>query len=496
MLLPARPGPARRSMLAAGLVAVAAVALGVRVLFLSRVSQDYTSFLSPWYDTLKAGGGFAAVGTEVANYNPPYLYLLAAVTYLPIPKIIAVKLISVVFDLVLAGFAAAIVRERFPRPAFWVSAFAVVLLAPTVVVNSSWWGQCDSIYAAFSFGSLWFLIRRQPVWACVFFGLAFAFKLQAVFFLPLLVIAIVANRHRIWTLLLSPAVFALALVPAALAGRDWGSLLAIYPNQISSSGTGAAMGGGAARSGRSGFGAPTATGDAGSGGGDAHAGAPSGLVGGGAGIEPRGTGMRTGGRGAAGFGNGAGSSAYTRNAPTFYQWLGADAPMVWKYLGLVLGAVIAAVTAGMTWRWRRRLGAVELVALTTFLVLAVPFVLPEMHERYFYLADVSTMVMAFYVRRFWPVAVLVSGASLASYAPFLWSVTPIPLGVAAAADLVAVLITAWVTVDILRGRGRGVRLVEGTEASGARSRGTACSPPVPTTTPAGATPAAGPVWGS
>lgn len=445
MLLTSRPS-LRRLTVPACLVAVVAVAIGVRLLFLDRVSQDYTAFLSPWYDTLKAGGGFAAVGTQVANYNPPYLYLLAAMTYLPIPKLAAVKLISIVFDVVLAGFAALVVRERFPRPTVWVAAFAVVLLAPTVVVNSSWWGQCDAIYTAFCVGSLWFLIRRRPVWASAFFGLAFAFKLQAVFFLPVLVIAVVVNRHRLASLLLSPAVAVLALVPAALAGRDWGSLLAVYPNQIANGGAVSSAGGGAGR---------TAAGGV----------APDGRAGTGAtGAPPSGVGGGTraggaAGRGADGFGGRGGNEGLTQNAPTFYQWFGSDASTGWKYLGLALGAVVGAATAVFTWCQRRRLGAVELVALTALLVLAIPFVLPEMHERYFYLADVATIVMAFYVRRFWLVAVLVSAASLASYAPFLWRTTPVPLGVAAAMELLAVVATAWVTVDILRGRDRWVRPV-------------------------------------
>lgn len=449
MLLSSRP-TLRRWTVAGCLVTVAAMSIGIRMMFLDRVSQDYTAFLSPWYDTLAQGGGFAAVGTEVANYNPPYLYLLAAMTYLPIPKLIAVKLISIVFDVVLAGFAALVVRERFPRPAVWVTAFAVVLMAPTVAVNSSWWGQCDSIYAAFCVGSLWFLIRRRPVWAGVFFGLAFAFKLQAVFFLPVLVIAIVVNRHRLAALLVSPAVFALCLVPAALAGRDWSSLLAVYPNQISTGGTAA---GGTGRRGAAGFGPPNGVGT------------PEGA--GATGTPPTGSaegGARSGGAGFAGGARPAGSgttgSSYTQNAPTFYQWLGSGASVVWKYLGLALGFVIGAAAAVFTWSRRRRLGATELVVLTTLIVLAIPFVLPQMHERYLYLADVATIVMAFYIRRFWPVAVLVSAASLASYAPFLWQSTPVPLGVAAAMDLVAVLVTAWVAVDVLRGRDRWVRPVE------------------------------------
>lgn len=137
----------------------------------------------------------------------------------------------------LAAFAALIMRERPAGRVFPLIAFTVVLFAPTVLVNSSWWGQRDSIYAAFCLGSLYFLLRNKPWWAAIFFGLAMSFKLQAIFFLPVLIIVLVVNRQRALSLLAVPATFALMLLPAALAGRDWGSLLMIYPNQVSTGGT-------------------------------------------------------------------------------------------------------------------------------------------------------------------------------------------------------------------------------------------------------------------
>ncbi len=232
------PSPVGRTLIRpvvpVALALIVLAALAARHLFVDEVSGDYRMFVGPWYDELAANGGFAAVGTDIANYNPPYLYLLAGATYLPLPKILAIKLISVVFDVMLAAFAALIVRRHFPGPLIWLSCFAAVLFAPTVVVNSAAWGQCDSVYAAFCLGSLYFLLRQKPWWACVFFGIALSFKLQAIFFLPVLIIVLIVNRRRVLALLAVPATFLMLLIPAALAGRDWASLLTIYPNQVDS----------------------------------------------------------------------------------------------------------------------------------------------------------------------------------------------------------------------------------------------------------------------
>ncbi|WP_395728278.1 glycosyltransferase 87 family protein [Nakamurella sp.] len=377
-------------------VATAAVAIAVRFAFVNEVNSDYRAFLSPWYDALSAGGGLRAIGQQIGNYNPPYLYLLAVMTYLPIPKIIAIKLVSMVFDVVLAAFAGLIVRRRFNS---WTSAvaFAVVLAAPTVLLNSGYWGQCDSIYAAFCLGSLYFLLRGRSWWACVFFGLALSFKLQAIFFLPVLLIVLVANRRRLLPLLAVPVTFLVMLLPAAVAGRSWRSLLTVYPDQV--------------------------TGGAGSG----------------------------FGRAGGGFGGGApslsgGLGAWTQNGPTMFQWVGGS--VGWEVFGLVVAAGLLLGLGVLAWR-TRPLGEPQIILLTTATVLAVPFFLPQMHERYFYLADVMTIVAAFYLRRFWPVAVAVSASSLLAYAPFLWRITPVPLPLVSFLEFLAVVATLVAAAHVL-----------------------------------------------
>ncbi len=379
-------------LIAATVAVMVAAAIVLRFVFVQQVSGDYRSFLSPWYDQL-AQTGFAGLSGDFSNYNPPYLYLILLATHLPLPKIVAIKVISMVFDLALAGFAALIVRERFPRPFFPLLCFALVLFAPTVLVNSSWWGQCDSIYTAFCLGSLYFLLRNKPWWAAIFFGVALSFKLQAVFFLPVLVIVLVVNRQRLHALLAVPATFVLMLVPAVLAGRDWSSLLMIYPNQISTGGTGGGGGGG--------------------------------------------------------FGRSGADSSLTQNAPTFYQWLGSAASTTWKYVGLLAAALVVVGAAVTTLLRRRSLNTPEIIVLATTMVLCVPFFLPQMHERYFYLADVLTIVMAFYVRRYWIVTAVVSACSLLSYAPFLWNRTFVALPLVAFAEFLAVIATMLVFWNVV-----------------------------------------------
>lgn len=396
----------RRRPVPVVLVILLVAGLAARLPMLTEQSGDYRAFLLPWYDHLLQAGGFAGLADSFSNDNTPYLALLAALTYLPVDPLVGVKAISIVFDVLLALVAYKIVREVRPT-ARWlpVTAFGATFLLPTVMLNSAWWAQCDSIYASLCLGSLYLLLRRQTALACVLFGLAFAFKLQALFFLPALVVLVLVNRQRVRGLVLVPVTFVAALVPAWLAGRSLASQLWVYPAQISNPSD---AGGGAARPGGGGFGG-------------------GGRGGGGFGVDTPG-----------GGGGGATSThSFTHNAPTWYSWLPADASTTWTWVGLGIAAAVALVFAGWLLARRRRLTTQEMVLVAATMSLVVPLLLPEMHERYFYLGEVLAVVAIFVDRRFLVVAALMQIATLSTYWTSLQSTRTLPLGTAAVFVLAA-----------------------------------------------------------
>ena len=80
--------------------------------------------------------------------------------------------------------------------------------------------------------------------------------------------------------------------------------------------------------------------------------------------------------------------------------------------------------------------------LTTALLfsIAVPFLLPHMHDRYFYGADVLSFAAALILPRLAPVPVLCSFASLIAYRAYLRGYYLLPMGWGAAALIVAILL--------------------------------------------------------
>ena len=319
----ASPNPrSARKMLAIAIIVLAAIA--VRLAFFSYQSGDYTAYFAQWYDYIKQHGGFAALKTNFANYNEPYLYLLATLTYLPVPALAGIKAMSVVFDFLLAFFAYRIVNLRYPQRWWPILAGAIVLFLPTVVLNSSMWGQADAMYGAFGIGAVYFLLRRRPWLACLFFGLAFSFKLQIVFLFPLLLLLVLRKWVPWRALLVIPVVYVMLDVPALLLGASPGAVFSLYATQ-------------------------TGTYD-----------------------------------------------QLTLNAPNVYQYFSATTSTVLRYGGIaVTGILLLALIVPVAVR-RIPLTPLRIVLAATVSALLVPYFLPAMHERYFYLADVLTVIAAFY----------------------------------------------------------------------------------------------------
>lgn len=297
-----------------------------------------------------------------------------------------------------------------------MAAFGAVFLLPTVVMNSGVWGQCDSLYAACCLAAVLALIDRRALAASAWFGLAFGFKLQAIFLLPLLIAVVIVNRHRWWSLLAAPATFFASLVPALIAGRSLASQLMVYPLQITdSSGVGGTVGG--AR--------------------------PPGGGGGG----------RPGGGG--GFTLNDGQS-FTHNAPTPYAWLPADASVLWKYAGLALTAGL--VIGFGVWLIARGapLTGRQILLLAATSTLLIPLLLPEMHERYFYLAEVLLVLAGFIDARYWWAAAGIQLASISTYLSYLLDRTTVPLGWAAvlagAAGVVACMLLPGAVSNVVASR--------------------------------------------
>jgi Gpi18-like mannosyltransferase len=214
-------------------------------------TSDYKNFLVYWYDYLSKYG-FGSFKDSFYNYSPAYIYLLYFGTLLNLPSLLAVKMISLIFDFSLAFAVSKLVGLRYQYSNFiQYIAFLLVYTFPTVLVNSSLWGQCDSIWSSFVCWSLYFAMKNKNYLSFFFYGIAFSFKLQALFILPLFVFLILNNYYKLKEILLGGLIFFstyfATILPSFLLGRPlWSTkvdglnvegLLNIYLNQTEYSNT-------------------------------------------------------------------------------------------------------------------------------------------------------------------------------------------------------------------------------------------------------------------
>ena len=166
--------------------------LGILARYVGRDMQtnDMEAFLIPWFNEVSKNGGIKGLHIQVGDYNVLYQTIISIMTYIKMNSIYQYKILSCVFDYLLA-FGCSYLLSELTGLKKWGHKFnliyAAILLLPTIVFNSAFWGQCDAIYTFFVIATLFCMYKKKYVATFAFFGIALAFKLQAIFILPFII---------------------------------------------------------------------------------------------------------------------------------------------------------------------------------------------------------------------------------------------------------------------------------------------------------------------
>lgn len=213
---------------------VTIIAFLVRLSLIKFQTGDYIGFLHPWITEMKRSGGLLALGKQIGDYNVLYQFLIALGSYLPLNDLYLYKGLSIIFDFILAMGVGLVVQSltKNNKKIYFSFSYAITLLLPTVIFDSALWAQCDSIYATFIIFSIYFLIKNKYIYSFAFLGIAFAFKLQTIFILPVyLILYLVNHRIHIYYYLITLLTFWICGLPAFLVGRSVFSPFQIYMGQ-------------------------------------------------------------------------------------------------------------------------------------------------------------------------------------------------------------------------------------------------------------------------
>ncbi len=205
----------------------------VRIILSPHHSDDLLCFVEPWTQHFRDYGiiyGLAHVHEE-CNYMPLYTYFLCPISLLqPQYYVYGIKFFSVLFDIVLCYSISYMLYHIDHSIKLHLTA-SIMWLVPTLFWNSSYWGQCDVMYSTFCVLTIFSIMKRRPILACVMFGLAFAFKMQAIFILPFLFVALIHGEVKIWHFVFALITVIITVVPSLIAGRPISEILMIYIGQ-------------------------------------------------------------------------------------------------------------------------------------------------------------------------------------------------------------------------------------------------------------------------
>jgi Gpi18-like mannosyltransferase len=329
------------------------LSLVLRRFSLPIISLDMEAGLFDWYGFILKRGFVNAFKENFALYTPPYLYLLWLASLVDgiVSRVTLIKLISIVFDALSAFFIYKITWLKYPHTRIPLLAAVLGFTLPTVILNSSYWGQCDSIYTSFILGCLYFVLVERPAWAIFFFSLAFAFKLQAIFLLPFLAVYTLRKRIHWLSYLLIPIVYVGFALPTIYAGRPWWEVMTIYVHQTDK--------------------------------------------------FPK----------------------WSSTTPTMYLPLQGQIPLTdtLTLATIILAALILTIWIYLVWKKREKDGNSSIILAALASVALVPFILPRMHQRYFYPQDLISLVAAFFLPELWFLPLLSQVISVISYGPFLFN---------------------------------------------------------------------------
>lgn len=412
--------PDRGTLLFAGLTM--AVLMLARTAMLDYETADYTTFLSQWTQVFREGG-FHTLAENVGDYNLIYQYILLGISRVPIKDLYMIKWVTVVFDFLLA-LTMMQAAKHYGGKKMGLPVLLTTLALPTVLLDGACWGQCDPVYVTFIILSLYMLETDRPYRAAIALAVAFAFKLQTIFFFPVVLLGLIHKRYKIRHALAFFAAYLVTMLPAMAAGRSFMDALAVYANQ--------SMG---QYYDRLTYNAS-----------NLYLFFPM--------IE---------------F---ASSQEYT--------WMryieGLDVKATNPYLTFPLmpdlqhaalyACVILTLIAVIYWLIHYKEVTPEMtLTLALFFALFLPFVMPKIHERYFFMADMLAVLYAVKRadRRFVPV--LVVGSSLMSYMPYLTRQRPVDERWLALMMLAALIVVSHDLLQNMRKNRAALGTAKGGEAA-------------------------------
>ncbi len=190
---------------------------------------------------------------DYVDYPPVYLYLLFTVGKLAklfgvdsqsALYLVCIRSIPIFFDALTSLCLYVFARQRVGEKKALLLAF-LSAVNPSNIINSTVWGQVDSVTSFMAAAMLLLLYKKQYIGSCALFVLSFLTKPQMILFAPIFGFVFLADIMEAWSqtekrrYMLRQAVYSvlaalavLLLVPLPITGGHYGLLIDNYKNAM------------------------------------------------------------------------------------------------------------------------------------------------------------------------------------------------------------------------------------------------------------------------
>ncbi len=137
------------------------------------------------------------------DYPPLYIYILAALAKIAAvfgalnsgwSYTLIIKLPPILCDVMISYFIFMLAKKRLNLDLAYILMFFYAF-NPNVIINSTLWGQIDSVFTLLLILALWLLFEKKYEFASVLFAASVLLKPQGLIFLPILLFELLKNKN-------------------------------------------------------------------------------------------------------------------------------------------------------------------------------------------------------------------------------------------------------------------------------------------------------------
>ncbi|SFU60950.1 hypothetical protein [Butyrivibrio sp. M55] len=174
--------------IAIGLLILISVFIRFKLAPNTELSPDYNFYYKEWVEFYRQNGIIKGLSNAPGDYYVPFNVIYALSSLFPCEAWVPLSIVPAICEFISAFFIYKIFYLLTEKKRCSVFIGVMTLYLPFVIFDGALWKQVDAVYTCFLMIAMYKLLKQQYRTSMIWYSVAFAFKLQAILFLPLYLI--------------------------------------------------------------------------------------------------------------------------------------------------------------------------------------------------------------------------------------------------------------------------------------------------------------------